>query len=90
MFKFIQNKIAERKADNDLVDMLLKDWKENPNDWDISSCRMSKWQIDIWIANSPHGDMKMQGRRLPRRWELRRALVMCGIAQANYLLSKNK
>ena len=42
MFKFIQDKIAERKADNEIVDMLLKDWKENPNDWDISSCRMSK------------------------------------------------
>jgi len=42
MFKFIQDKIAERKADNDLVDMLIKDWQENPNEWFISGCSISK------------------------------------------------
>lgn len=88
MFKFIKNIIAQRKAENYLVDTLIKDWHDNPNDWHISIYAIQKWPVYIWIANSPYADMRINGMRLPRRWELRKALALCGIAQANYSLSK--
>lgn len=79
----------QKQAENELVDTIIKSMMEEPEKWQISEYSANLWWLSIWIANSPYADMTINKRRLPRRWELRRALWYCLMKKAkSYLFSK--
>ena len=77
IFRWIEQRREQEKAENDLVDRIIESMGKNPEKWDIDRYTANCGFLSIWIANSPYADMTINYRRLPRRGELRRALAIC-------------
>jgi hypothetical protein len=72
-------KSEQEKAENDLVDKIIRSMRDEPELWVIDEYCAHYGQLCIWIANSPYADMTINDRRLPRRGELRKALAFCAM-----------
>ena len=56
--------------------------REESDKWNVDEYYASYGRLRIWICNSPYADMTLNERRLPRRGELREALVYCLLMKA--------
>ena len=65
--------------ENDIVDEIIRSMREEPQEWYFSECTAQKHLFSLWIANAPYADMTVNGRRLPRRNELRKAVALCSM-----------
>lgn len=88
IIKWFKNKIIQDEAENELVNTIIKSMREEPEKWHIDEYNARFGVLKIWITNSPYADMTLNGRRLPRRGELRQALAYCIMAQANKEIQK--
>ena len=87
MINFYKNWKAQKQAENELVDMIIKSMREESEKWNIDSYTANLGRLSIWISNSPYADMTINTRRLPRRGELRKALAFCLMknAKSNFM-----
>ena len=75
------------KEENEIVDSIIKSWKENPNEWSVDDYYVRRGEVRIWIANAKYGDMQMNDRRLPQRSRLRKELYLLKMTQASSSLN---
>lgn len=88
MMQLLKNWRAQKNAEDDLVNEIIRSMKEESMNWQIGAYTADYGRLSIWIANSPYADMRINNRRLPRRGELRKALAMCLMTQARNILTK--
>jgi len=67
--------------ENDIVDEIIRSMREEPQEWHFSACTAEKHLFSLWIANAPYADMEVNGKRLPRRNELRKAVALCSMGK---------
>ena len=77
ILKWIKSYREQWKVENDLVDRIIYSMTNTGEKWRIDQYEATCGDLVIWIYNYPYGDMTINGRRLPRRVELRRALALC-------------
>ena len=73
---FIKNWLKQRREADALVNDILNFMNTEPEAWTVTEYHAIFGGLHIWIENSPNADMTINGRRLPRRGELRRALAL--------------
>lgn len=89
IINWFKGRRKQKDAENELVDTLIKSMREESSKWLTNEYRADFGELSIWIANSPYADMRINGRRLPRRGELRRALAYCQLIKNKSTLLKD-
>ena len=84
----LKNIFKTNKEELDISRMIQKSLEEESESWDIDEHYARYGSIEIWIANSPHADMKLNGRLLLERSKLRKSLHVCKINQVKKHLLK--
>ena len=89
IINWFKNRKIQKDAENELVDTLIKSMREESDKWSINKYTADFGGLSIWITNSPYADMKINGRQLPRKGELRKALAYCLLIKAKSNLLSN-